>query len=131
MMRAAHGAGRQAKGCLAGFSEHLVSLLKERSRRLPILPSRHGYLTPQQSLQSVQEHGAVLFVEDIAPDLDHQVGPDTDDVIVEGRVVQLAKGEAIADSRLAERIGIAHDVCGIKELSVPQPAHRALPTVCG
>jgi hypothetical protein len=39
-------------------------------------------------------------------------------VAVEGRVVELAQRQAVADRRLAERIGVGDDVGGVEQLLV-------------
>ena len=42
------------------------------------------------TLQAMEQHWAVLLVEDVLTHLDNQVGTDADEVLVEGRMVQLA-----------------------------------------
>lgn len=51
-------------------------------------------------LQAVTQHRAVFFFQDIGPDLDEVVRSDPEEHLVEGRVMQLAEGEAVHHGRL-------------------------------
>jgi hypothetical protein len=49
------------------------------------------------------EHGTVLLGEDVVSDLDHQIGPYSEDVAVEGGV-DLAQRQSVGNDGLAQRI---------------------------
>lgn len=110
--------------------EHLIALFKARRIRLLFPgPRDHDEVLPVQILQPVAEHRAVLLLEDVVPDLDHQVRPDAEDVPIEGGVVDLAQRNPIGDHRVAVRMPIREDVRGLEQFDVPQPANRAALTV--
>ncbi len=50
-----------------------------------------------EALEAVNQHRAVLLLEDRSAHLDHQVGSDPEEVLIEGRVVELAEGEIVGD----------------------------------
>lgn len=68
--------------------------------------------------QAVAEHQAVDFLENVVTNLDHEVGTDTDDVTVEGGVVQLAHGQPIRHQGLAPRMAIGKDVSSVEQLDM-------------
>jgi len=72
-------------------------------------------------LEPLQEHGAVDLVEDVLADRNVQVGTDTEDVPVEGGMVQLAQGHAVRDHGLAT-IGITDAVGSLHQIGAPQAA---------
>lgn len=82
-----------------------------------------------QALEPVAQHGAVGLAPDVGPHLDPVVGPDADEVPVEGRVVQLAQGEPVVDHGLAAGLPVRDDVGGVEQLLVAQPAEAALAAV--
>jgi hypothetical protein len=77
-------------------------------------------------LQAVNQHRAVGVVENILTNFDHAVGSDTDQVLVESLVVEPAQGDPIRHGRLAERVGVRQDVCGLDELCVLETTDRAV-----
>jgi hypothetical protein len=84
--------GLQRDGWLACAAEQLVALGEELAIRALIIPARYEQVRPLESLQTVAEHGAVSLAQHILPNLDDQVWPDTQDLAVEGRVMQCAEG---------------------------------------
>ena len=50
-----------------------------------------------EALEAVAEHGAVFFDEDVRADLDDVVGGNTQEVAVEGGVVEFAEGQTVFD----------------------------------
>ena len=76
-----------------------------------------------ESLEPMDQHRAVRFVEDIAAHLDNTVRPDADQVPVERCVVELAQGNPVGHHRRAERVRIGHDVRGFEEFVTPQSTH--------
>jgi len=78
-----------------------------------------------ETLQAVAEHRAVRLVPDLLADVDDQVGADTQDVGVEGAVMEPAEGQAVRQDGLAPRVPVRKDVRGVEELRVAQAADRA------
>ena len=72
----------------------------------------------------MDQHRAVDLGENREADLDDEIRPDSQDVLVERRVVEFAEGETIPDRGLTSP-GIGQDVCGVEQLSMTQAAHRA------
>ena len=87
---------------------------------------RQKNLVAVDPFQPVQKHRPVLFIQDLLPDLDDVVRPDTDELPIEGGVVQLAEREPILHSRLAARLRVRNDVGGVEQLLVAKTAQRAL-----
>src|SRR5204862_2479746 len=79
-----------------------------------------------ESLQSVLQHRTVDLFQYIKPHLDTVIGIHSDDVAIERSVMKLAERETIRYLRLALRVAIRDDVCGFKQLLMPQPANRAV-----
>ena len=65
------------------------------------------------ALQAVEKHRAIGLVQYIALDFNDMVRPDPDDVCVKRCVVQFAQCQAIAHYRLAARLSVRDDVCGV------------------
>ena len=61
-------------------------------------------------LQAVLEHWAVHFFEQVTVELDPVFRRDGDDVLVVGRVVDLAEAEPVLDRGLSGLLAVAHDV---------------------
>jgi hypothetical protein len=83
-----------------------------------------------KGLNRVDKRWAVAFFENIPPDLHNVIRTDAKEVTIESCVMKLAQGKAVPNDRLSFRLGIANDVSGIEKLFVPQPAERALMTIC-
>jgi hypothetical protein len=83
-----------------------------------------------KALQEV-EHRAVFVLAEAARDVDDVVGRDADEVLVERSVVNRAETEAVAYGRVAELLGVADYVRGIKKTELLQPTDCALTTVRG
>src|SRR5207244_1328757 len=56
-------------------------------------------------------------------DLDSQVGSNTKNVGVEGRVMQLAQRQPVRNNGVASRILVGEDVCCVEQLPMSQPAY--------
>jgi hypothetical protein len=56
------------------------------------------------------QHGAILLPEDVQANLDHEVGPDAEDVSVKGSMVKRAECQPIGDNRFALRVAVGEDV---------------------
>ena len=70
----------------------LIALFEEIGPRLLIGPRWHPDRPTVKALEAVDEHRAVLLLENVAPHLDDAVGSDPEEVLVESGVVQLAQG---------------------------------------
>ncbi len=80
-------------------------------------------------LQTMLEHGTVLFVQHVPSQLDDQVRPNPDDVAIEGRMMQLAEGNPVRNDREPARIGVGDDVGRLEKLRMTQSADGASPLV--
>ena len=67
-----------------------------------------------QFLQPVPKHRAVLFLEDVGANLNHEIRPDTEDVSVERGVVNLAQSNTVWDDRMPVRMAIRENVRGLE-----------------
>ena len=77
-------------------------------------------------LQPKPKHRAIDLLEDIPPDFDDKIWSDSEDVLIERRMVQLAKGNAVSNDRLTVWIGIWGDMRRLKQGHMPKPAQRTL-----
>ncbi len=77
-------------------------------------------------LKPVPKHRAVDLHQDRLAHLDYQVGPYSEDVPVEGGVVQRAQRETVGDDRLPEWMPVRKNMGGLEEFGVFEAAHRAL-----
>lgn len=68
------------------------------------------------------KHGAVNLVQDVLPNVDYEIRVDTEDVAVEGGVVDLTQRKAVANRCSSGLIGIRDDVGGIQEACMAQLA---------
>jgi hypothetical protein len=69
------------------------------------------------------KHRPIDFVEDVNADLDNEVRADTEDVAVEGGVVELAEAQAIRHHGRALRVAIREDMGGVEQFPVSELAH--------
>ena len=113
-------------GCSARRTEEVVPLPECLDVRV-LRSTRREHEEPisLELLETVAKHGAVDFVEDVLAHLDDQIGPDSDDVAVEGSVVQLAQCQPIRDNQFAPPMSVRENVGGIEQLDVVEPAHGA------
>jgi hypothetical protein len=81
-------------------------------------------------LESVQQHGAINLIKYVWTDDNRQIGPNTENVPIERRMVQLAQSNAIHDDwRTALRI--RNNMSRLNELGPLQPTNCAMILVCG
>jgi hypothetical protein len=105
-------------GPLTGLAEELVALLQESSIRTKIGSTGDDDLLALDALESVGEHRAIDLGEHVTPHLHHMVGPDPDDVRVEGGVVQLAEGKPVGHDSSSLWMAVRQDVGCVEELRV-------------
>ncbi len=84
-----------------------------------------------KALEAVEEHGAIGFAQHIGPDLHHIVRTDAEKKLVEGGMMEFAKGDAVFDDGISAGLVVWNDVGRIEQLAVPQPAQSALISVSG
>lgn len=77
-------------------------------------------------LDGVDERGTISLFEDVSPDLDDAVRADTDEVAIEGHVMELAQRQSITNEGGTLGFRVGHYVRCIEQLLVPEPAQRAL-----
>ena len=75
------------------------------------------------------ESRPILFNQDVTANLDRVVGPNCQYKAVEGSVMDLAHSDSVGDHGFAAD-GVATDVCGVKQLSMPKAAKSAAIVVC-
>jgi hypothetical protein len=80
-------------------------------------------------LQRVSQRRSVVFGEDGRGHVDAVVGAHSEELIVEGGVVNLAHRDAVRNDRLAS-FGVTEDVCGIEQLTMTEAAEGATIRVC-
>jgi hypothetical protein len=83
-----------------------------------------------EALEAVNQHRAVLLFQNVLTHLHNVVRSDSEEVRVEGGVMQSAEGDAIPHRWDAERVRVWQDVCGLEELIPPQAADRAVALIC-
>ena len=88
-------------------------------------PARDSDGLAVQLLDAVAKHRAVNFIKDVFSDLDAVVGGDSDDMVVERRVVDFAQGQAVGHDGFTVLLAVLDDVSGVQEFAVPQVAHGA------
>src|SRR5690606_22911376 len=75
------------------------------------------------------QHRPVLFLENVCTYFDDRVWPNSDEVAVEGGVMDLAQSQAVPNLRHAAWVTIGDDVARIEQLAVAQPTESALVSV--
>jgi len=82
------------------------------------------------SLKSVEQHGPVLFFQDIIPNLDDIIGPYADHETVKGGMVQFAEGNTVIHNGITVGFSIRDNVSRIQQFEVLQAAECALLPIC-
>jgi hypothetical protein len=87
---------------------------------------------PCDRLQALLEQRAIVELQQPLGDVDALIGVDPNQMVVEGGMVDLGKGDAVGDDRLTERLmGVGHDVGGVEEVIIRQVADGAAMVVGG
>ncbi len=84
---------------------------------------------PVQILNRVLECRTIALLEDIRPDLDNIIRPQSDEELIEYRMVKAAQSDAVADNRLALRLSVRNNMGGVKQFLMTKAAKSALPTI--
>lgn len=87
--------------------------------------ARHGDAPVMEPLQTMHQHRPVSLGKDIRPYLDDKIGPDADQVLIEGRMVELAERESVLHDGETERVGVRDDVSGVEQRLPLEAAERA------
>jgi hypothetical protein len=90
-----------------------------------VLSPRDRHPHALEPLKPVLEHRAVRLAQDIQPHVHYEIRADTEDIPIEGGMVQRAERHAIGDDGLASRVAVRQDVGGLEQLQIPKPADRA------
>ncbi len=80
---------------------------------------------PWRPLEAVQEHRAVVLLEQVSPDLDYQIRPDAEEPLIESCVVDLAERQSVADGCDARALRVRDDVRGVQQFRVVESADSA------
>jgi hypothetical protein len=110
--------------------ESAISFFEQPSVWLRSRPPRNEQASPVKALKAVNQHWAVLLIENVLADLDDVVRPDPNYVPVEGGVVERAQREAVRDRWHAAWVRIRHDVGGVEQFIAAEAAYRAVVLVC-
>jgi hypothetical protein len=96
----------------------------------PVRSLRNGFRQQQarvvEPLQPVNEHRAIRIVEDIAPHFDEAVWVDSNQVPIEGRVMEIPECDPVRYGRHAQRIRAWNNMRGLEQLVALEPAHSAM-----
>ena len=111
--------------------EHLEADLEEARIRLVLALPRQSQRVSVKLLESMPEHRAVDFAQDVAAHDDATVRLNSHDVPVEGGMMDLAERQTVRDARIPTLVLVRHDVGGIQQLAVPEATHCALLAVSG
>src|SRR5690606_25150251 len=84
------------------------------------------YPLTMHALKAVSQHRAVFFRKNVRANLDNSVRPNSDEVSVERRVVDLAEREPVVNLRHSKRVPVGDDVARIQKLTVAETAERTL-----
>ena len=83
------------------------------------------------ALETVREHWAIDLRKHVPPHLYHVIGPDPDDVRIEGGVVQLAEGKPVGHDRSSLWMAVRQDVGRVQELRVLSQTTDGAPHAVG
>jgi hypothetical protein len=113
-------------------SEELgVPLLEQLRLGARIPGARRRKARVVHALEGVSEHRAIDLVEDVLSDMHGQVRSDTEDVAVEGGVVDLAEGKAVGNDRCSMGLPVGDDVRRVQQLGVSETTQGAARVVGG
>lgn len=76
-------------------------------------------------LEPVDEHGSIDLVTKVRSKLHDEIGPDSQEVFVKGRVVEFAQCQAVRDQGLTHWIAVGDDVRGIQKFDMSKAANCA------
>ncbi len=74
----------------------------------------------------MNQHRAILLLQDVPPHFDDVVRANSNEMSIEGGVMQSTKRQAIGNGGDAPWIGIGQDVRSLKELVASQPTDGAV-----
>ena len=83
-----------------------------------------------QGLDPMYQRGTVRLAEQVVTHLHDVVGPDTEEVAIEGGVMELAERQAVRHDGFP-LIGVGQHMSGVQQLRVPEPAECTLLPVGG
>jgi hypothetical protein len=67
----------------------------------------------------MNQHRTILLIQDIPPHFHDVVGANSDEMSIEGGMMQSTKRQAVRNGGDASWIGVRQDVSGLKELVAP------------
>ena len=74
-------------------------------------------------LNAMTQHRAIDLLKKGAVDVDDVVRRDSEEVLIESRVMDLAQRQSVAYVRIAPSFPVADDVGGVQQLPVAEPAN--------
>jgi hypothetical protein len=72
------------------------------------------------TLETMQQHGPVVFIKYVPSNLDDSSGRDADHVAVECGVMQLAQGKTVGHQGHSAEVCVRNDMCSIQQLTMAQ-----------
>jgi hypothetical protein len=99
------------------LAEQLVALGQKVAIRLEVVGARHVDASALKTLQPMQQHRPVDFLQHVEAHGDLEIRRDADDVRIEGGVVELAEREAVGNDRLTPRVAVRQDVRSLRSSS--------------
>ena len=76
-------------------------------------------------LESMLQHGTIVFFEHIRTNMDSAICVDAEDVSIEGCVMDPTECQAVGNLREAAFFSIGNNVCGVQKLPMAKGAHTA------
>lgn len=113
----------------ARLEEALVPSFDEVSRRLQVGPARKDDPRTVERLEGVNQSWTVGLGKNVVADLDHIIGAETEEVTVEGGMMQRAESDSVPDEWLSGGLRVRNDMGRVEKLLVTQPAECALALV--
>ena len=108
------------------LEKSLISLRQENGGRLLLQPCRQYNRLSVKGLNGVLEGWPIDLFKHIPADFDDTVRPDSQEELVEGRMVEPAQRYAVADDGFTPRVRIRNYVGGIEQFTVAQAAEGTL-----
>ena len=84
---------------------------------------------PVKPLQAVNQHRPILFLEDVASNLDDSVRANANEQTIECGVMELAQRKSVRYPRVSSWFAVGHDVGCVEQFVVPEAAESALRSV--
>ena len=85
-----------------------------RARAMSPTARNHDKPCSVQILQPVLQHWPIMFLENIFANVDHKIFANTQNIVIECRMVNLAQSESIAYDGISLRMPVRDDVRSVQ-----------------